>query len=215
MQAANIEASKLSELVSHYSSLEAANFATFNECNAANEQIAAMQKKIRATEVCVCAGVEVAKALRRKGKRGPALAGWPGVKDKRAAFACRTTSVLPHTQTLLGGAWPLVVPFAGCATAVLPKALFLLYCSATRVCALVVEGQGQAVAGGNRGRTLRPTYLEPNVERALSPGPLSLFPSCCCLQNEARQAEVEGVLGKQKEVIRQTLTKRDQALRWA
>lgn len=35
------------------------------------------------------------------------------------------------------------------------------------------------------------------------------------MQNEARQAEVEGVLGKQKEVIRQTLTKRDQALRCA
>ncbi len=31
------------------------------------------------------------------------------------------------------------------------------------------------------------------------------------LQAEARQVEMEGVLGKQKDVIRQTLTKRDQA----
>ncbi|GAX73814.1 hypothetical protein CEUSTIGMA_g1265.t1 [Chlamydomonas eustigma] len=33
------------------------------------------------------------------------------------------------------------------------------------------------------------------------------------MQNEVRQAEVEGVLGRQKEVIRQTLTKRDTALK--
>ena len=32
-------------------------------------------------------------------------------------------------------------------------------------------------------------------------------------QTESRQVEVEGVLGRQKEVIRQTLTKRDASLR--
>ena len=50
---------------------------------------------------------------------------------------------------------------------------------------------------------------------------LVLVPRCTSMdldsstvgQTESRGVEVEGVLGKQKEVIRQTLTKRDAALR--
>lgn len=38
-------------IVSHYAGLEAANFAAFNECNSANEKIAAMQKQIRSLQV--------------------------------------------------------------------------------------------------------------------------------------------------------------------
>ena len=46
----------------------------------------------------------------------------------------------------------------------------------------------------------------PRVGAAYPPG--TLLP-----QTESRQVEVEGVLGRQKEVIRQTLTKRDALLR--
>ena len=50
-QAADLDPSDLSSLVQHYAGLEAANFTAFNECNAANEKIAAMQKQIRAVQV--------------------------------------------------------------------------------------------------------------------------------------------------------------------
>ena len=50
-QAADLDPADLSSLVQHYTGLEAANFKVFNECNAANEKIAAMQKRIRAVQV--------------------------------------------------------------------------------------------------------------------------------------------------------------------
>ena len=51
-QVAGLNPLDLRALVSHWSGLEAANFAAFNECNTANEKIAAMQKQIRSLQVC-------------------------------------------------------------------------------------------------------------------------------------------------------------------
>ena len=50
-QAAGLDPLNLGALVSYYGNLEAANFSAFNDCNAANEQIAAIQKQIRALQV--------------------------------------------------------------------------------------------------------------------------------------------------------------------
>lgn len=49
----DVEPPDLTQLVTHFSGLEAHNFELFSACNAANEAIGAMQKELRALQVCL------------------------------------------------------------------------------------------------------------------------------------------------------------------
>ncbi len=45
---------ELHALVAHLSQLEALNFALFNECSQFNDRVGALQKELKALQVCLC-----------------------------------------------------------------------------------------------------------------------------------------------------------------